>query len=222
LAAAVNPWWMMPLWGVLGALVGGPLPRLTQASLTAPDRDHPLSTASTVSSATAVLFGLLGWRVGVRPELLADSALTAVCVQLAMIDLVEQRILARLLLPAYPSLAGLEHLPCRCCPRLGLRRSHRRHDDPPAPGVLAHPDAPRPSPDRGSLHRPAHPSRMITQGTTYAAGCTIFPAASGQRGTVVADLPHQVRRALRREGRMGWMRRRRWGCGFVRCANGGS
>jgi len=92
---------------VLGALVGGPLARLTQASLTAPDRNHPLSTASTGCSATAVLFGLLGWWVGVRPELLADSALAAVCVPLAVIDLVEQRMPARLLLPAYPSLAVL-------------------------------------------------------------------------------------------------------------------
>jgi hypothetical protein len=104
---AVNPWWMVPLWGVLGALVGAALARLTQASLAFPSEDHPLITAATVSSATAVLFGLLAWRVGVRPELLADSALAAVCVPLAVIDLVENRIPARLLLPAYPSLAVL-------------------------------------------------------------------------------------------------------------------
>jgi leader peptidase (prepilin peptidase) / N-methyltransferase len=59
-----------------------------------------------VCSATAVLFGLLAWRVGVRPELLADSVLAAVCVPLAMIDLVEQRMPARLL-PAYPGLVML-------------------------------------------------------------------------------------------------------------------
>jgi leader peptidase (prepilin peptidase) / N-methyltransferase len=104
---AVNSWWMVPLWGLLGAFVGAALSRLTQASLAFPSEDHPLTTAVTVSSATAVLFGLLAWRVGVRPELLADSALAAVCVPLAVIDLVENRMPARLLVPAYPSLAVL-------------------------------------------------------------------------------------------------------------------
>jgi leader peptidase (prepilin peptidase) / N-methyltransferase len=102
---AVIPWWLGPLWGLLGALVGPGLSRLTHASLTVPRRDHPLTTAVTVSSVTAVLFGLLAWRVGLRPELLAYSALAAVCVPLAVIDLVENRMPARLLLPAYPSLA---------------------------------------------------------------------------------------------------------------------
>lgn len=103
----MNPWWMVPLWGVLGALAGTMLSRVTQASLAAPDRNHPLTTAITGCSATAVLFGLLAWRVGVRPELLADSALAAVCVPLAVIDLVEKRMPTRLLLPAYPGLVVL-------------------------------------------------------------------------------------------------------------------
>jgi len=102
-----TPWWMVPLWGVLGALMGSPLSRLTQASLTVPRQDHPLTMAVTVCSVTAVLFGLLAWRVGVRPELLADSALAAVCVPLAVIDLVEKRMPTRLLVPAYPSLVVL-------------------------------------------------------------------------------------------------------------------
>jgi leader peptidase (prepilin peptidase) / N-methyltransferase len=104
---AVSPWWMVPLWGVLGALMGSPLSRLTQASLTVPRRDHPLTMAGTVSSVTTVLFGLLAWRVGLRPELLPDSALAVICVPLAVIDLVEKRMPARLLLPAYPSLVVL-------------------------------------------------------------------------------------------------------------------
>ncbi|MGH3833516.1 MAG: prepilin peptidase, partial [Pseudonocardiaceae bacterium] len=98
---------MVPLWGVLGALVGAPLSRLTHASLTVPRRDHPLATTAAVSSATAILFGLLAWRVNLHPELLTDSALAAVCVPLAVIDLLENRMPARLLLPAYPSLAVL-------------------------------------------------------------------------------------------------------------------
>jgi leader peptidase (prepilin peptidase)/N-methyltransferase len=103
----VTPWWMLLLWCVLGALMGTPLSRLAQASLTVARQDHPLTTVVTVCSAMAVLFGLLAWRVGVRPELLADSALAVVCVPLAAIDLVEKRMPARLLLPAYPSLAVL-------------------------------------------------------------------------------------------------------------------
>ena len=98
---------MVPLRGLLGALVGAALSRLTQASLVVPGQDHPLTTAVTVSSATAVLFGLLAWCVGIRPELLADGVLAAAWVPLAVIDLVENRMPARLLVPAYPSLAVL-------------------------------------------------------------------------------------------------------------------
>lgn len=103
----MNPWWVVSLWGVLGALVGAALSRVTHTSLTVPRRDHPLAMAVTVSLATAVLFGLLAWRVGLRPELLAHSALAAVCVPLAVIDLIENRMPARLLVPAYPGLAVL-------------------------------------------------------------------------------------------------------------------
>ena len=94
-------------WGVFGALVGAALSGLTRASLAVSRRDHPLTATVTVCSATAVLFGLLAWRVGVRPELLADSALAAVCVPLAMIDLVEHRLPTTLLIPAYPGLGVL-------------------------------------------------------------------------------------------------------------------
>jgi len=103
----VSPWWIVPVWGVLGALVGTPLSRLTQTSLTGGRRDHPLTTAATVCSATAVLFGLLAWHVGLHSELLADSALAAVCVPLAVIDLVEHRMPTKLLVPAYPGLVVL-------------------------------------------------------------------------------------------------------------------
>jgi hypothetical protein len=61
----------------------------------------------TLASITACLFGLLAWRVGVRPELLAYSALAAVCVPLATIDVLEQRLPAKLLMPTYPIVAAL-------------------------------------------------------------------------------------------------------------------
>jgi leader peptidase (prepilin peptidase)/N-methyltransferase len=98
---------MLASWGAFGALVGAALSGLTRASLALSRRDHPLAATVTLCLATAVLFGLLAWRVGVRPELLPDRALAAVCVPLAMIDLVEQRMPARLLLPAYPGLVVL-------------------------------------------------------------------------------------------------------------------
>jgi len=61
----------------------------------------------TLASVTACLFGLLAWRVGVRPELLGYSALAAVAVPLAAIDLLEQRLPAKLLMPAYPIVIAL-------------------------------------------------------------------------------------------------------------------
>jgi leader peptidase (prepilin peptidase)/N-methyltransferase len=61
----------------------------------------------TLASITACLFGLLAWCVGVRPELLAYSALAAVGVPLAAIDVLEQRLPAKLLMPAYPIVAAL-------------------------------------------------------------------------------------------------------------------
>jgi leader peptidase (prepilin peptidase) / N-methyltransferase len=61
----------------------------------------------TLASMTACLFGLLAWRVGVRPELLAYSALAAVGVPLAAIDVLERRLPAKLLMPAFPIVAAL-------------------------------------------------------------------------------------------------------------------
>ncbi|MGH3709973.1 MAG: hypothetical protein ACRDRQ_18105 [Pseudonocardiaceae bacterium] len=103
----MSPWWAVPLWALLGAIVGATLRQLSQGLLALPRQAHPLIAAMTVASATAVLFGGLTWRVGVHPELVAYSGLAAVCVPLASIDLLEQRIPAKLLLPAYPTLAVL-------------------------------------------------------------------------------------------------------------------
>jgi leader peptidase (prepilin peptidase)/N-methyltransferase len=103
----VSPWWAVPFWAALGALIGTALRRPARALLPTPRQAHPLIAAVTLASITACLFGLLAWRVGVRPELLAYSALAAVCVPLATIDVLEQRLPAKLLMPAYPIVAAL-------------------------------------------------------------------------------------------------------------------
>lgn len=103
----MSPWWTVPLWALLGALIGTTLCRPARGLLTAPHQAHPLIAAATIASATAVLFALLAWRVGPRPELVAYSGLAAVCVPLAAIDLLEQHLPTKLLLPAYPTLMVL-------------------------------------------------------------------------------------------------------------------
>jgi leader peptidase (prepilin peptidase) / N-methyltransferase len=104
---AVNPWWAMLPWGLLGAVVGVALCQPTQALLTVRRQDHRLINAVTLGLLTAVLFGLLAWRVGVRPELVAYSGLATVCVPLSAIDVIEKRMPSRLLVPAYPGLIVL-------------------------------------------------------------------------------------------------------------------
>jgi leader peptidase (prepilin peptidase)/N-methyltransferase len=103
----LNPWWAAPLWAALGALIGTALHRPARTLLPAPRQAHPLIAALTLASITACLFGLLAWRVNVRPELLAYSALAAVGVPLAAIDILDQRLPSKLLIPAYPIVAAL-------------------------------------------------------------------------------------------------------------------
>jgi leader peptidase (prepilin peptidase) / N-methyltransferase len=100
-------WWAVPFWAALGALVGTALRRPSRAFLPARRQAHPLIAAVTLASVTACLFGLLAWRVGVRPELLGYSALAAVAVPLAAIDVLEQRLPTKLLMPAYPLVIAL-------------------------------------------------------------------------------------------------------------------
>jgi leader peptidase (prepilin peptidase) / N-methyltransferase len=99
--------WAVPFWAALGALIGTTLRRPGRALLPGPRQAHPLIAAVTLASITACLFGLLAWRVGVRPELLAYSVLAAVGVPLAAIDVLEQRLPAKLLMPAYPIVGAL-------------------------------------------------------------------------------------------------------------------
>lgn len=103
----LSPWWAAPLWAALGALIGTVLRRPARALLPAPKQAHPLIAAVTLGSMTACLFGLLAWRVNVQPELLAYSALAAVGVPLAAIDILDQRLPGKLLMPAYPIVVAL-------------------------------------------------------------------------------------------------------------------
>jgi leader peptidase (prepilin peptidase)/N-methyltransferase len=103
----VSPWWVPPFWAALGALVGTALRQPARVLLPASRQAHPLIVAVTLASMTACLFGLLAWRVGVRPELLAYSAVAAVGVPLAAIDVLERRLPAKLLMPAFPIVAAL-------------------------------------------------------------------------------------------------------------------
>lgn len=103
----MSPWWAPPFWAALGALIGTALRQPARTLLPASRQAHPLVAAVTLASMTACLFGLLAWRVGVRPELLAYSAVAAVGVPLAAIDVLERRLPAKLLMPAFPIVAAL-------------------------------------------------------------------------------------------------------------------
>ncbi len=103
----MNPWWAVVGWAVVGAAIGATLRWPVRSLLTIPGRDHPLTGPVVLGSTTATVFGLLVWRIGTHLELLAYSGLAAVCVPLAAIDLIEQRMSARLLLPAYPAFVVL-------------------------------------------------------------------------------------------------------------------
>lgn len=63
--------------------------------------------ASASALATAALFGLLAWRLGLSAELLAYSSLALFGVPLALIDLTELRLPTALILPLYPLTMGL-------------------------------------------------------------------------------------------------------------------
>lgn len=100
------------MWTVAGAAVGAVLSYLTRCSVktTTALRASRLPTTATGVVATAILFGVLAWRLDTRFELLPYSTLTAVGVPLAIIDTAEHRLPNKLLLIAYPTLLILVSL----------------------------------------------------------------------------------------------------------------
>lgn len=93
-------------FAALGAAVGTVATPLTRRLLT--HRDHqPLASTRVLATATATMFGLLAWRIGLHPDLAADACLAAAGVLLAAIDLIEHRLPSVLVVPLYPAVAGL-------------------------------------------------------------------------------------------------------------------
>ncbi len=94
-------------WVVLGGLVGAVLAPVVSGLVVPSHRLHPLVAWPVLVLGTALLFGLLVWRVGIRVDLAGYSALAAVGVPLAAIDVVEQRLPHVLLLPSFPIVIAL-------------------------------------------------------------------------------------------------------------------
>lgn len=117
--------WISLLWSLTGALLGRAFLPLAERLNNATQRGTSVSSPFAMPTAqpvvirrtaraaivsvfvTAVLFGLLAWRLGFGAELLAFSALALIGVRLAMIDLAELRLPASLVLPLYPATVGL-------------------------------------------------------------------------------------------------------------------
>jgi leader peptidase (prepilin peptidase)/N-methyltransferase len=103
----VNEWWVIAAWSLLGGAIGAVMSGPTLRLLAVRAVGHPLVASTVFAPVMGVLFGLFAWGVGLGLELLAYSVLAAVCVPLAAIDLVEQRMPTRLMVPAYPALVLL-------------------------------------------------------------------------------------------------------------------
>jgi leader peptidase (prepilin peptidase)/N-methyltransferase len=87
------------IWAALGFFAGVGLSPIARYFLAAKDpRPSPLQLGPT----TAILFGLLAWRVPSWPELLNYSVFATFCVVLSVVDIAEHRLPTRLVLPAYP------------------------------------------------------------------------------------------------------------------------
>ena len=89
--------WISLLWALAGALLGPALLPVAER-LSGTHRQHGTTMPPTVvvPLATAILFGLLAWRVGIRGELLAYSCVAVAGVRLAAIDIAELRLPTRL------------------------------------------------------------------------------------------------------------------------------
>ncbi|MCE7009947.1 prepilin peptidase [Kibdelosporangium philippinense] len=82
---------LIVLWAGVGAVVAILIHVWTRRLLAA-DRRGWLTAPPTASLLTAVLFGLLAWRIGWNIELLPYSYLAAIGVSLSIVDIVKQRL----------------------------------------------------------------------------------------------------------------------------------
>lgn len=103
-------------------LINGQREGLWPGISTRPETSSPTDRGRDSRLGHSVPVGLLAWSVGVRPELLAYSALAVVGVLLAAIDVLEQRLPTKLLMPVYPIIAALLAL---------AGRRTQRYGDPP-------------------------------------------------------------------------------------------
>lgn len=92
------------IWIVLGAAIGGGLAPLVPRSLARKDGS---GGAVLLGLTTAVVFGLLAWRVSRWPDLVGYSAFAAFGIAGSVVDIAEHRLPARLVLPTYPVVVGL-------------------------------------------------------------------------------------------------------------------
>lgn len=85
--------WITLIWALTGALLGRAfLPVAVQLSGAFRQHRTPTAPAAVIALVTAILFGLLAWRVGARVELLAYSCVALASVPLAAIDIAEFRL----------------------------------------------------------------------------------------------------------------------------------
>ncbi len=84
--------WISLMWALAGALLGRAFLPVSERLCGTRQRGGTVIPPAVVVLVTAILFGLLAWRVGVRIELLAYSCVALASVPLATIDLSELRL----------------------------------------------------------------------------------------------------------------------------------
>lgn len=98
--------WVIATWAVVGAGAGAIVSFGTRRLLSH-QSSSALTSTWTGALLTAFLFGTLAWGVGSRFDLLPASYLAAVGVPLAVIDILEQRLPTKLVMPSIAILATL-------------------------------------------------------------------------------------------------------------------
>src|SRR3712207_484176 len=91
-------------WAAVGAIAGAAVQPATRRLLTTDHtNDHSgiLIARPTTPLLTAILFGVLAWRLGWTFNLLTYSFLAATGVVLAIIDTLEHRLPSKLVLPSF-------------------------------------------------------------------------------------------------------------------------